>query len=50
VGAQIGIHNPRGERVGTVSHVRNCEYVAIVGERGEVERLAAAAREEIPGG
>jgi adenine-specific DNA-methyltransferase len=50
VGAQIGIHNPRGERVGKVSHVRNCEYVAIVGERGEVARLAAAAREEIPSG
>jgi adenine-specific DNA-methyltransferase len=50
VGAQIGIHNPRGERVGRVSHVRNCEYVLIAGERSEVERLAAAAREEVPSG
>lgn len=29
VGAQIGIHNPRGERVGTVSHLRNTEYLFI---------------------
>ena len=50
VGAQIGIHNPSGERVGTVSHVRNREYVLIVGERREVRRLAAAAREEVPHG
>jgi adenine-specific DNA-methyltransferase len=44
VGAQIGIHNPRGERVGTVSHVRNLEYLLIAGERREVARLARAAR------
>ena len=50
VGAQIGIHNPSGERVGTVSHVRNREYVLIVGERREVRRLAAVAREEMPHG
>jgi adenine-specific DNA-methyltransferase len=50
VGAQIGIHNPRGERVGAVSHVRNHEYVLIAGERREVERLAHAARGEVPGG
>lgn len=31
VGAQIGIYNPGGERVGEVSHVRNEEYVFIVG-------------------
>jgi adenine-specific DNA-methyltransferase len=30
VGAQIGIHNPRGEKVGRVSHLRNKEYVYIV--------------------
>ena len=27
VGAQIGIHNPRGQIVGTVSHTRNTEYL-----------------------
>jgi adenine-specific DNA-methyltransferase len=31
VGAQIGIHNPRGERVGRVSHLRNTELLFIVG-------------------
>ena len=39
VGAQIGIHNPQRRAVGTVSHVRNREYVVIGGERDEVRRL-----------
>ncbi len=43
VGAQIGIHNPKGERVGSVSHVRNREYVVIAGDRAEVARLVDAA-------
>src|SRR5258706_9699075 len=43
VGAQIGIHNLLGERVGTVSHVRNREYLLIAGARAEVRRLVAAA-------
>jgi adenine-specific DNA-methyltransferase len=30
VGAQIGIHNPQGRKVGTVSHLRNTEYLYIV--------------------
>lgn len=30
VGAQIGIHNPQGEKVGTVSHLRNKEYLYVV--------------------
>jgi len=30
VGAQIGIHNPQGERVGKVSHLRNKEYLYVV--------------------
>lgn len=33
VGAQIGIYNPGGERVGEVSHVRNEEYLFIVGAK-----------------
>ena len=45
VGAQIGIHNPRGERVGTVSHVRNQEYVVIAGARDEVRRLVESTQE-----
>ncbi len=30
VGAQIGIHNLRGERVGEVSHLRNTEFLYVV--------------------
>ncbi|MBI1191373.1 MAG: DNA methyltransferase [Tepidisphaera sp.] len=29
VGAQIGIHNPRGERVGQVSHLTNKEFIYV---------------------
>lgn len=30
VGAQIGIHNPQGDKVGTVSHLRNKEFIYVV--------------------
>lgn len=39
VGAQIGVHNPAGERVGEVSHLRNLEYVLVCGEPDLVERV-----------
>lgn len=47
VGAKIGIHNPRGERVGSVSHLNNTEFLFLVGptvpaERG-TDRHAAAS-------
>ena len=32
VGAQIGIHNPQGQRVGEVSHLRNTEYVYVASD------------------
>ncbi len=32
VGARIGIHNPRGEKVGTVGRLRNVEYLFVVSE------------------
>lgn len=41
VGAQIGIHNLRGEKVGDVSHLRNLEYLFIAGDK---EIVAHAAR------
>jgi adenine-specific DNA-methyltransferase len=41
VGAQIGIHNPAGAKVGTVSHLRNVEYVLVAGDRADVARAAA---------
>jgi adenine-specific DNA-methyltransferase len=40
VGAQIGIYNPSGEKVGAISHVRNKEVLFVVGpDRGVVERV-----------
>lgn len=44
VGAQIGIHNPSGEKVGTVSHLRNLEWVVVAGDRATVERMTADYR------
>jgi adenine-specific DNA-methyltransferase len=43
VGAQIGIHGPTGEKVGTVSRLRNQEYVFVAGDR---DRVAAAVAGE----
>jgi adenine-specific DNA-methyltransferase len=34
VGARIGIHNPRGEKVGTVGHLRNKEHLFILTREG----------------
>lgn len=42
IGARIGIHNPAGEKVGRVSHLRNTEHLFLVGEREAVEHAAAA--------
>lgn len=39
VGAQIGIHNRRGERVGTVSHLRNTESLYVVGSAADVDAV-----------
>ena len=36
VGARIGIHDPTGRKVGTVSHLRNTEYVLVAGDRARV--------------
>ena len=43
VGAQIGIHNPDGERVGTVSRLRNTEYLVVSGAPEAVARACTAA-------
>jgi adenine-specific DNA-methyltransferase len=43
VGAQIGIYNPSGEKVGTISRLRNREYLLLVGpDRGVVEAAVGA--------
>lgn len=39
VGAQIGIFNPSGDKVGEVSHLRNLEYVAVCGEPSAVRMI-----------
>jgi adenine-specific DNA-methyltransferase len=47
VGAQIGVHNPRGERVGTPGRLRNVEYVLLAGERRHVRRTLTGAHDAI---
>jgi len=42
VGARIGIYNPDGDKVGRVSHVRNKEYLYLVGD--DAGALANAAK------
>jgi adenine-specific DNA-methyltransferase len=39
VGAQIGIHDPRGNKVGEVGRTRNLEYVLVAGPRERVARM-----------
>lgn len=39
VGAQIGIFNPSGEKVGKVSHLRNHEWVVVAGDEKTVARM-----------
>jgi adenine-specific DNA-methyltransferase len=46
VGAQIGIHGPTGEKVGTVKRLRNVEYLFVAGARD----LIAEACAPFPGG
>jgi adenine-specific DNA-methyltransferase len=45
VGAQIGIHNPAGEKVGAVGRLRNQEYVFVAGPTDRVEAAVAAVGE-----
>lgn len=40
VGAQIGIYNPQGQKVGQVSHLKNKEYLYVVSRECLAERLA----------
>ncbi|HUZ84912.1 MAG TPA: DNA adenine methylase [Gaiellales bacterium] len=45
VGAQIGIHNPAGERVGRVSHLHHTEMMFVAGpDAAAVRRAVASAR------
>lgn len=50
VGAQIGIFNPQGEKVGKVSHLRNKEFLYVASLRdlsGALEHLTAPAQQGI---
>ena len=44
VGAQIGIHDPTGKKVGKVSHLRNLEYVIVAGPKDRVEHITGPYR------
>ncbi|TFH32910.1 MAG: DNA methyltransferase [Myxococcales bacterium] len=51
VGAQIGIHNPNGQKVGRVSHLRNKEYFFVVSERRDtVDSVVRAIESSIEDG
>lgn len=41
VGAQIGIHNPQGQKVGAVSHLRNKEYLYVVTPAEKADAIAS---------
>ena len=46
VGAQIGIYNPQGEKVGRVSHLRNSEYLFLAGPHAR--RLLSESTQSAP--
>jgi len=48
VGAQIGIYNPAGAKVGAVSHLRNREHLFLVGPCREVVESAVRRLERTP--
>jgi adenine-specific DNA-methyltransferase len=45
VGAQIGVFNPQGRRVGRVSHLHNVEYLVLSGDRSLVRRAVQSSSE-----
>ena len=47
IGAQIGIFNGSGEKVGRVSRLRNVEHVFVAGPTGKVEAAVEAARDPL---
>lgn len=44
VGAQIGIYNLKGERVGKVGHLKNKEYIYVVSREDLADKLFAQAK------
>jgi adenine-specific DNA-methyltransferase len=49
VGAQIGIYNPAGDKVGKISHLRNTEYLFVVSEKRSSADAAADVAESLEG-
>jgi adenine-specific DNA-methyltransferase len=49
VGAQIGIHDPAGRKVGEVGHLRNLEYVVVAGPGATVARMTAGHADAVVG-
>lgn len=45
VGAKIGIHNPKGEKVGNVGRLRNKELVILSGDKNTVESISEGFEE-----
>lgn len=43
VGAQIGVHNLEGKRVGTPTHLRNLEYVFVAGDKDVLREIEASS-------
>jgi adenine-specific DNA-methyltransferase len=50
VGAQIGVFNPRGKRVGRVSHLHNLEHLVVSGDPSDVREIVDAAAAATPAG
>lgn len=48
VGAQIGIYNPGGQKVGAVSRLRNLEYLVVAGPDDDVRRVTALVQGGLP--
>ena len=48
VGAQIGIYNPRGEKVGTVGRLRNTEFVYVLDDAERPSRRGQKPRRREP--
>ena len=44
VGAQIGIFNQAGKKVGVPTHSRNIEYVVLAGDRNRVRKMVEASK------
>jgi adenine-specific DNA-methyltransferase len=47
VGAQIGIFNQAGKKVGEPQHKRNLEYVVLVGDKSKVSKMAQTAKQPL---